>query len=118
MPNLVGAITISNAAYCDLGLGDREGGGPLQQSLEGYGLVLVQWGGVDVVVLGDPDGTGTARLRVNPGQGEICYELMVSGIAPAVAAHIHEAPAGAAGPVVVPLAAPSDGSSEACVPPI
>ena len=39
----------------------------------------------------------------------------MSGIAPATAAHIHEAPAGQAGPVVVPLAAPTDGTSSGCV---
>ena len=64
---------------------------------------------------GDPDGSGTAEITVNPGLGEICYELEVSGIAPATAAHIHEAPAGEPGPVVVPLAAPTGGSSSDCV---
>jgi hypothetical protein len=64
---------------------------------------------------GDPDGSGTAVIRVNPGQSEICYDLQVSGIAPATAAHIHEAPAGRAGPVVVTLEAPADGSSSGCV---
>lgn len=64
---------------------------------------------------GDPDGSGTAEITVNPGLGEICYELEVSGIAPARAAHIHEAPAGQPGPVVVPLIAPTSGSSSDCV---
>ncbi|HEV2767077.1 MAG TPA: CHRD domain-containing protein [Acidimicrobiales bacterium] len=64
---------------------------------------------------GDPDGRGTARITVNPGLGEICYQLKVSGIAPATAAHIHEAPAGEAGPVLVALAAPTNGSSSGCV---
>jgi hypothetical protein len=63
---------------------------------------------------GDPDGTGTATFRINPGQRRICYTLSVSGIEPATAAHIHRAPPNAAGPVVVPLAAPTDGSSEGC----
>ena len=65
---------------------------------------------------GDPDGSGTATLRVNPGQGEICYTLSVSNIDPATAAHIHRAPPTAAGPVVVPLAAPTGGSSSGCAP--
>ena len=64
---------------------------------------------------GDPDGRGTAEITVNPGLGEICYELEVSGIAPARAAHIHEAPPGEPGPVVVPLTAPTSGSSSDCV---
>jgi hypothetical protein len=64
---------------------------------------------------GDPDGSGTASLRVNPGTGEICYTLTVTGIDAPVAAHIHEAPAGEPGQVVVPLAAPVAGASTACV---
>jgi CHRD domain len=65
--------------------------------------------------LGDPDGSGTARITVNIGQKRVCYELRVSGIVPATAAHIHLAPAGVAGPVGVPLGAPSDGDSSGCV---
>lgn len=63
---------------------------------------------------GDPDGSGTAFFTFNQGQGEICYELTVENIAPATAAHIHRAPAGSPGPVVVPLAAPTSGSSSGC----
>ncbi len=63
---------------------------------------------------GDPDGSGTAEFRVNPGQGEICYTLTVSGIEPATMAHIHRAPPGSPGPVVVPLAAPTSGTSSGC----
>jgi hypothetical protein len=66
-------------------------------------------------VIGDLDGTGHAWIEVNAGLREVCYELHVSGIAPAVAAHIHRAPAGQPGPVVVPLAAPSGGMSSGCV---
>ena len=80
----------------------------------GRPLSTVLSGATEVPGPGDPDGTGTARLRVNPGQKRICYTLTVSGIEPAQAAHIHEAPAGVAGPVVVPLDAPTDGSSSAC----
>ena len=66
---------------------------------------------------GDPDGSGTARLRLNPGQGEVCFELEVSDIAlPATGAHIHRAPAGSPGPVVIPLTPPdASGSSSGCV---
>ena len=64
---------------------------------------------------GDPDGSGFASLTLNQGQEEICFELTVSGIEPATAAHIHIGPVGVAGPVVVGLAAPTDGSSSGCV---
>ncbi|HEY0733460.1 MAG TPA: CHRD domain-containing protein [Herpetosiphonaceae bacterium] len=71
-------------------------------------------GAAEVPGPGDPDGIGTASLRLNYGQGEICYALDVTGIAPATAAHIHVGTSNVAGPVVVPLAAPTSGSSSAC----
>lgn len=56
---------------------------------------------------GDPDGSGTATITLNPGTGQVCWEIQVSGITlPATAAHIHEAPVTDPGPVVVPLSAP------------
>lgn len=64
---------------------------------------------------GDPDGTGSARITINLGQSTLCYELAVSNIAPATAAHIHEAPPSSAGPVVLTLRPPTSGSSSACV---
>ena len=72
-------------------------------------------GAAEVPGPGDPDGSGAATVTVNPGQRKICYTLSVRNIAPATAAHIHEAAAGAAGPVVVTLKAPSTGSSSGCV---
>jgi hypothetical protein len=65
---------------------------------------------------GDPDGSGTASVRVNIGQKQVCVDLMVSNIAPAIGAHIHEAPAGMAGDVVVPLDEPDPltGMSSGC----
>lgn len=64
---------------------------------------------------GDPDGSGTAIFTLNQGQGEVCFELTAENIAPAAAAHIHRAPAGVAGPVVIPLVPPTEGSSGGCV---
>jgi CHRD domain len=63
---------------------------------------------------GDPDGTGFAALTVNPGLGEVCVFLEVSGVDPIAAAHIHKAPAGVPGPVVVPLVPPTSGQSMSC----
>jgi hypothetical protein len=53
---------------------------------------------------GDSDATGQADLRLNQGQGRICFDLSWEDIDGTVfATHIHEAPAGVPGPIVVPL---------------
>lgn len=64
---------------------------------------------------GDPDGSGHFSMTVNLGQSEICYDLTVANLDTVVAAHIHSAPTGINGPIVVPLAAPVSGSSSDCV---
>ena len=57
---------------------------------------------------GDPDGSGNATIKINYGQGTVCWDIRVNGITlPATAAHIHDAPVGVAGPVFVGLSAPS-----------
>lgn len=71
--------------------------------------------GEQEVAAGDADGTGWVELTLNYGQGTIEYTLTVQNIDPATAAHIHIGPPGVAGPVVVPLAAPTDGSSSGIV---
>jgi hypothetical protein len=56
---------------------------------------------------GDPDATGTAKLRLNQGQGTISFEISVANITlPAIGAHIHVGTATEAGPVVVALTPP------------
>jgi len=72
-------------------------------------------GAAEVPGPGDTDGSGTATVTVNAGQKRVCYELEVANIAPATMAHIHIAPAGTAGPIVVHLQAPTDGDSSGCV---
>jgi aldose sugar dehydrogenase len=74
-------------------------------------------GAAEVPGPGDPDGSGTASLRLNPEKGEVCFELTVSNIAlPATGAHIHAGTVTEAGPVVVALTPPdASGSSSGCV---
>ena len=50
---------------------------------------------------GDPDGTGTAEIKINGRQ--VCWELIVRRIGRPSASHIHKGRAGISGPVVVPL---------------
>jgi CHRD domain-containing protein len=66
---------------------------------------------------GDPDGSGLATFIIDPARGQLCFAIVVDDISlPATAAHIHVAPAGVAGPIVVPLSAPdASGSSAGCV---
>jgi hypothetical protein len=64
---------------------------------------------------GDPDGEGAASVTIDPATGEICVDLRVAGIQPAVMAHIHRGAAGVAGPVVVPLPTLPAPTSAQCV---
>jgi hypothetical protein len=80
----------------------------------GRPIKVVMTGAQEAPGPGDPDGRGIARFTFNQGRGTICYKLRVWDIAPAAAAHIHRAPAGSPGPVVVPLAAPTNGVSKGC----
>ena len=50
---------------------------------------------------GDLDASGTARVTFNVGQRTICWDVAVTGTSPIILSHIHEAPAGRNGPVVV-----------------
>jgi len=65
---------------------------------------------------GDPDGLGSAIIFLNRGPRTLCYEIEVSNIDTATAAHIHRGREGVAGPVVVNLNPPNAmGVSSGCV---
>lgn len=64
---------------------------------------------------GDGAGTGSTSLTIDPGRGEVCYQLTVTNIAPAERAHVHRGPGDQTGPVVVELTAPVNGASDGCV---
>jgi len=86
------------------------GGQPLEATLLGAN---------EVGAAGDPDGSGTADVTVNRGLGEICWEITVTGLDPVVLGHIHEAPAGTNGGVVVDFSLTQadfvDGTANGCV---
>lgn len=103
--NILTVFAATTVAFVALPAGAADGGRKLSTSLTGA---------AEIPGPGDPDGSGTADLRINPGQKQICYTLTVRNIDPASGAHIHEAPVGAAGPVVVTLQKPASGSSQAC----
>ena len=99
---LAGAASAASLAVAD------HGGRPLSTELTGAAEVPA----------GDPAGSGMATITVNPGQEEVCWEIVAVGIElPATAAHIHVGAAGTAPPnnVVVTLSAPdASGFSSGC----
>lgn len=66
-------------------------------------------------ILGDPDGSGWFAATFNPGTGEVCFAYEVTGVEPLAAAHIHRAPAGVPGPVVIPMPPTSATGGSGCV---
>lgn len=107
LTSLCGVLVLALALTVSAFAGD--GGRPFVVSLTGA---------AEVPGPGDPDGSGTASLRLNPGQEEVCFEISVSNITlPATGAHIHVGSASQSGPVVVGLVAPgTSGTSSGCVP--
>jgi hypothetical protein len=69
--------------------------------------------GAEEVSGGDPDGSGFASIRLNVGQQRVCWEVSFSDISEPFAAHIHNAPAGVNGGVVVPLSPIEGGCTSA-----
>lgn len=60
-------------------------------------------GGAAEVPAGDPDGSGSATVVIDPAAGTACWDFTTMNVGPGTQSHIHEAPAGVAGDVVVPL---------------
>jgi hypothetical protein len=89
------------------------GGQPFSTSLIGAEEVNAQ----GTPNQGYPDGSGTADLTFNRGKGQVCYHVMVKDIQlPAMSAHIHFAPSGTNGPIVVQISPPdATGMSMGCV---
>jgi hypothetical protein len=52
---------------------------------------------------GDPDGSGTAEIKITGKK--VCWEIKVAKVGTITAAHIHKGKPGVAGPVVVPFGA-------------
>jgi protein-disulfide isomerase-like protein with CxxC motif len=64
---------------------------------------------------GDEDAAGTAVVYLRTDNNEVCVDIIVQNIAPATAAHIHQAVDGQSGPPVVPLNTPGEnGLSSTC----
>jgi hypothetical protein len=89
--------------------------GARTESTKGAKLIAAMDGSQEVPPA-DPDGTGTAQIKLDAKNSEVCWKIKVEDIIlPAIAAHIHQAPRGENGPVVVPLSPPdASGKSKGC----
>lgn len=81
----------------------------------GSAVLFAVLSGANEVPAADPDGIGLALVRIDRDYRRLCYVLTVENIATPTAAHIHQAPAGSNGPVVVDLGVPPLGLSSRCV---
>lgn len=77
----------------------------------GRPFTAVLMGANEVPAAPGSDLMGTARVTINLGQSELCWDLDYTTTQKVVAAHIHKAPPGVAGPIVFgffnPPASPS-----------
>ena len=96
-----GCLVASTGSAWAARIADSDHGGrPLEATLVGTNEVPPR----------SPTQTGTALVTLNQGQAEVCFELTVAGISsPITAAHIHAAPAGTNGPIVISFNQPING---------
>jgi hypothetical protein len=70
-------------------------------AVQGSGSLHATLTGKVEVPRGDPDGRGTAEVKITGTK--VCWEIQTSKVATIVAGHIHKGGPGVAGPVVVPF---------------
>ena len=70
---------------------------------------------VPPVSTGDPNGSGTADLTLNQGQGRICLDVETQNISTPILQHIHKGVAGTNGPIVVDFTPLLAGGGDGCV---
>jgi hypothetical protein len=70
--------------------------------------------GTQEIPKGSPTGSGTFRYQLLPGKGMLCFSLTWSKIDTPIASHIHKAPKGKEGNVVIPLFAKAPVGHSGC----
>lgn len=81
---------------------------------EGGKKLTTALSGANEVPPADPDGSGTAKVTINAGQGRVCWEITTANIDPVLFAHIHSAHAGQNGPIVIFLSAAQNDTATGC----
>lgn len=92
-----GDLLIAGASACPAGAGKPSQGVKLTANLQ---------------PVSGATGSGTATVTIRLGKGELCFTLTVTGLTNVTAAHIHR---GSTSAIVVPLTAPTSGTSSGCV---
>lgn len=72
-------------------------------------------GTTEVPQPGDPEGTGSATVKVDAEDGKVCYTITVDNITEPKASHIHEGAAGASGAIVITFDPTKIGKGEDCL---
>jgi hypothetical protein len=91
---LVALFGVIGAAYAQ---GDGHGGKPFN---------------IDLMPGAGSNGSGTAHVTLNQGQGEVCWDITVENLtSPVILDHIHAGAAGVNGPIVVDFKFPEKGLS-------
>ncbi|MGH2529696.1 MAG: CHRD domain-containing protein [Actinomycetota bacterium] len=91
---LVAAVAVAVVVSAGA-VGAAEAGRPFATTLTGA---------AEVPGPGDSDGSGSAAIVLNQGSGTVCFDVSWENVdGTVVASHIHAAPAGVAGGVVVTL---------------
>lgn len=79
-------------------------GGSVGAAESGRPFATTLTGAAEAPGPGDPDASGSASITLNQGLGTVCFDVSWADVDGDVfASHIHVAPAGVAGPVVVTL---------------
>lgn len=106
-------MTIRRLVLCSAFLGAAFGATAYAADVGGRPLYAALTGGAEVPGPADADGAGTARVTVNPGKDQVCWELTWSAIAAPTVAHIHVGDSTTAGPPVVTLEPIASGCASA-----
>jgi hypothetical protein len=81
----------------------------------GGGTTTVHMTGGQEVPKGSPKGSGTFSYQLVTKTGLLCYSLKWSGIDTPFASHVHKAPKGTEGAVVIPLSTSAPVKHSGCV---
>ena len=96
-------MTVRRLVLCSAFAAAAFGATAYAADVGGRPLYAVLTGEAEIPGPGDADGGGTARVTINPGKDQVCWDLTLSTIATPTVAHIHVGDATTAGPPVVTL---------------